>query len=233
MSAQFDETNHINLGTGVNGDGGTQMSISAWVFLDSDVGPNDARIIAKGTGTAANDVVWALRISQSGDRGQFSVRKSGTGQTTSLAGVATLATGVWHHLVGVCIDDTLEIWQNGVLENSNGIAAGNIDTSADETWIGDQPTVGTRPFDGRVTDVRIYNRALLLDDIVSIFNGHGIDGDATDVAYRWLLNEGTPGVVIGVGDIINVGPNALAAGDGVDSPTWSSDEVVHWRRMVQ
>ncbi len=233
MSVQLDGTNHLNLGTGVNVSGGTQMSISGWVYLDSDVGPNDNRIISKGVGTGANDVVWALRVSQSSDRPQFSVRIGGAAQITSLAGVATLAQNVWHHLVGVYNNGTIEIWSNGVLQNTRAVVAGNLDTNADQTWIGDQPTSDNRPLDGRVTDVRIYNRALLPDDIVSIFNGHGVDGDATDIAYRWPLNEGAPGVVIGAGDIINVGPNALAAGDGVSSPTWSSDEAVHWRRMVQ
>ncbi len=232
MSAQFDETNHIKLGTGLNVSG-NEMSISAWVFLDSDVGPNDARVISKGTGTGADDVPWALRISASSDRAQFSVRKGGTGQITSLSGVATLGQGVWHHLVGVCEDDELRIYQNNVLENAQAITAGDIDTNADETWIGDQPTSNNRPLDGRIADLRVYDAVLSVDRIASIFHGQGRDGDVDDLLYRWLLNEGAPGAVIGVGDIVNVGPSALANGDGSGSPTWSTDEVVNYRRRTQ
>ncbi|KKN36500.1 hypothetical protein LCGC14_0772860 [marine sediment metagenome] len=232
MSAQFDETNNVDLGTGLNVSG-SEISVSARVYLDSGVGPNDARIMIKGSGTGADDNPWGLRISQSGDRAQFNARIGGTNIITSLAGVPTLSTGVWHHLVGVRRGNAVEIWVNGLLENSNGDVGGDIDTNTDEVWLGDQPPSNGRAFDGRIALPELYDRALTGAEILSKFNQQGLDLNTDSLLSRYLLDEETPGTTIGASVVVDSGPSREPNGSGELTPAYGSDEAIIFRRRYR
>lgn len=230
MSAQFNETNNVDLGTGLN-PSGAEMSVSAWVYLDSDVGPADARVVCKG-GTSAGGQEYCLRVSASSDRPQFSASvNAGTQLTTSLAGVATLALNTWHHLVGVRRGSAVEIWANGVLENSNGATAGDMDTSADEAWLGDQPSTADRQLDGRVAKPQIFDYALTEAEILSIFNSHGLDGLIP--LSQYLLDEGVVGVAIAASVVVDSGPAREPNGSGEGAPVYGADEAIIFRRRYR
>ena len=63
------------------------------------------------------------------------------------------------HVAAVYDGTTMSLWQNGVLVGSLPKTGQIVTNSAVPMWIGNNP-VGPRSFDGRVDNLRIYNRAL-------------------------------------------------------------------------
>jgi hypothetical protein len=56
--------------------------------------------------------------------------------------------------------------------------------------------------DGMIADFRMYDRALRLEEIQSIYHMRGTDGIRFGLVQGWLLNEGAPGVAaVGAGSV--------------------------------
>ena len=75
--------------------------------------------------------------------------------------------GAWHHAVGVSLSATdHKLYVDGVLKtsNTNSVSAPAVDT----TTIGDNPKI-VFPWNGRIDDVRIYNRALSAGEISYLY----------------------------------------------------------------
>jgi len=128
------------------------ITISAWVNA-ADWGGN-RRIVQKGN----SDNQYRLLA-------ENSVLKF------HLNGVDTLTaplppTGVWVHLAATWDGSTMVIYTNGVQQTSQG-AGGSITTTADALAIAKKngSSVGGDYFNGRLDDVRIYNRALAAAEI--------------------------------------------------------------------
>jgi len=84
----------------------------------------------------------------------------------NVAGGTVLTTGQWYHLVGSYDGATLKTYVNGVLDRSFDYS-GDIDTSVEKLGIGAY-NVGDTPdffFNGKIDELRIYNRALSADEI--------------------------------------------------------------------
>ncbi|HLP11239.1 MAG TPA: LamG-like jellyroll fold domain-containing protein [Flavobacteriales bacterium] len=82
-----------------------------------------------------------------------------------------LTNSLWYHFVLVYTDDSLKLYVNGILENK--IAKGFASTfSATEPVLlgasGDPSN--DRYFNGTLDDIRIYNRAITLEEVDSLFN---------------------------------------------------------------
>ena len=90
-----------------------------------------------------------------------------------------------------------------------------------------------QPMDGAAEDVRIYDRTLSPDEILTIYNSRGRDGIALGRVAQYLLNEGAPGVVAsGAGVIKDSGPSGLD-GTPANSPTWASGELTFRRKPLR
>jgi len=73
----------------------------------------------------------------------------------------------WHHFVGI-FDGTTHIYKDGVLGGSGPTIGGTTQTGGDtQNWrIGSDTT----SFDGRIDEVRIYNRALSAAEIKMLYD---------------------------------------------------------------
>jgi hypothetical protein len=104
-------------------------------------------------------------------------------------------------------------------------------------------TDGTNPFEvGRLgtddfnlnqifEDVRVYSRALPLDEIETIFAVRGVDGIMDGLAARWYMAEASPGTsAAGAGSVKDWGVNALN-GTPTNSPVYR-EGVIRSRRKV-
>jgi len=162
-------SNRVSLGTfDVVGDG---LTIAMWCKADNlDTPGNDPRLFSKAIG-GNNDQHWFMISSgRQGSSKVFRFRLKTDGTTGELK--ANTETGlidldVWTHVAAVWDGAAMRLYKNGE-EVGSLEKGGTLSTNPDaKVSIGNQPEGigGDRPWDGQIDDVRLYNRALSVDEI--------------------------------------------------------------------
>jgi hypothetical protein len=137
----------------------TQWSASVWVYRNS---ASDGTIIRNDEGNGTRG--FLIDIFSNNARSYAYV--NGVNVAT---GATTLSAGKWYHLVGVCDGTTVKIYLNSVQDGSANIGTGgNIGLSSTPLYIG-YGNFANSNFDGYIDDVRIYNRALSLGEIKTLY----------------------------------------------------------------
>ncbi len=168
---RIEDNSNLRLGTG-------EITIDAWIKASPS---NTFRAIAAKLGLSFPFPGYALRIADdnkveflavdcaTGSCG-FSL-PGGGGSKQPVRSISVVADNTFHHVTGVRRPDgTLEIYVDGVLENTRVEPLRNTD-SADPFTIGEIDAVGPeQPFNGLIDEVDIYNRALSASEIQSIYN---------------------------------------------------------------
>jgi len=145
---------------------GTGITLSMWVKAD-DFDIHDGRFISKATGTSESRHYWMLSTLRE-DQLRFRL-KAGGSTSTLLSSPGQLQAGVWYHISATYDGTAMRIYKDGV-EVASTAKTGSIDTNpAVSAAIGNQPQgAGSRPFDGLIDDVRIYNHALTDVEIMAL-----------------------------------------------------------------
>ncbi|UCG52597.1 MAG: VCBS repeat-containing protein, partial [Candidatus Latescibacterota bacterium] len=156
---------YVNLG-GVDVAGGTGLTLSLW-FKADDFEVYDARFISKATGVQTPDHFWMLSTIDTTAL-RFRLRTDGTTSKLSTS-EGQIETGRWYHIAATYDGTMMRIYKDGVAIDSLA-KTGTIDTDPSVVAaIGNQPPgAGSRPFDGLIDDVRIYNRALSASELQSM-----------------------------------------------------------------
>lgn len=157
---------------------GNQLTISAWIKADrfDNTGGMYARIIGKAVGVAEQDTYWMLSTIYDGSTAKLRFRLKTEGNTSTLiASSGNLSVNVWTHAAVVYDGNNMIIYKDGV-EVGRTYKAGPIDTNSSvPVWIGNCPySSSSRPFDGTIDDVRVYNMALSPSEIQSVMNSSGV-----------------------------------------------------------
>ncbi|SFR61831.1 LamG-like jellyroll fold domain-containing protein [Halogeometricum limi] len=158
---------------------GSEMTISLWVNADTWEGTaNDMRFVSKTTSSSNSDHYWMFSEAQ--DQ-QLRFRLKTGGSTTKLVAPSgtSLTSGTWIHAVATYDGSQMRIYKNGN-EVASTSKSGNIDTSTSvPVALGSNPQdFGT--LDGRLDEVRIYDRALSqseIDDLYDARNGGSYTSD--------------------------------------------------------
>gem|GEM_PF-2609465 len=138
---------------------GSGLTISTWIKAD-DFGTSDGRIVSKATGTSTSSHWWMLSTVKKSGKYRLRFRLKADGSTSTLiASSGDLSAGQWVHATVTYDGFKMRIYMDGVLVGStNKSGSINLDPNVG-VRIGGNP-VGGKHFDGRIDDVRIYNRAL-------------------------------------------------------------------------
>ena len=152
------------------------ITLGAWVKPES-FAQNDGRIITKATGTNENDHFWMLSTIASGSEYVLRFRlKTDDGQntTTLIADGGALTVGEWTHAAATWDGTSTVLYKEGV-EVGRGAKAGTA-VAANPTLgisIGNHltGTTGSRAWDGLIDDVRVYNKALSVDELKDAMRG--------------------------------------------------------------
>ncbi|MHA2428754.1 MAG: LamG domain-containing protein, partial [Candidatus Hermodarchaeia archaeon] len=153
---------------------GNALTIAAWFKADTfdHLRYKDGRIVSKAVGIRTADHYWMLSsIDDSGiPRLRFRLKTSGT-TSTLIASSGDLEPGVWIHAAVIYDGSTMKIYKDGVLVGDTP-KSGNIDSGPTaQVWIGNNPpTDSSKPFDGMIDDVRLYDRALTEEEIQELMN---------------------------------------------------------------
>ena len=157
----LDSTNdYVDLGNDASLNITGQITISAWVKLDS-YGTSGARTVVSKWSSVAGQRQYMLTVYP--DKANLYVRRSDDGASIGLTGNATIQLNSWCYLVGVFngSTQTMEIYVNGAKDktSSSGVPAAMAST-ATKLIIGGYNNGASEKFSGLVDEVRIYNAAL-------------------------------------------------------------------------
>ena len=159
---------HVDLGTGLEL-AGNQLTIALWINAD-DFGITQARFAARAVGRNEQQQYWQVGTAgPNGNRIRFRVRTD-QGATTTLESGPILQPNVWTHVAATYDGSQMTIYRDGSATASIP-KSGNIDAEPGiDVWIGDSPPNGTRSFDGRIDELRIYERSLSSQEIQQIMD---------------------------------------------------------------
>jgi len=153
-----------------------EMTLAAWVYLDSTSalhGARNARVISKMDGGGRRS--WSMNIEMNVDGvpfpGTFQISSNGN-DVISLNDTETLPLDQWLHMVAVYRPgQAMELYLNGQLKVSNTTDIPGSQHSANSTsvFIGHRPACGNCGWYGSLDEVRAYERALSADDIKELF----------------------------------------------------------------
>jgi len=165
-----------------------QVTISAWIktIADSDdafyaVSKGDSYVLYKDMGS--NGVTFLC---------------NGIGRP--IAGTKNINDGKWHHVAGVYDGAAIYIYVDGQLDNMKS-SAGSIITNNSNVRIGSLESEANLECRGNIDNVRIFNRALSLEEINSLPNekpkqaaacwpGDNSPWASHDVRLRWTVAGG-------------------------------------------
>jgi Concanavalin A-like lectin/glucanases superfamily len=139
------------------------MTVSGWINAAA-FPVDDAAVVSKRSSDAVG-----YQLDTTVDRGPrtigFKISNAAGTSTVARYGATTLQVSTWYHVAGVydAAAQTLKVYLNGQLDN--GVLLGTVPTSQPSTnvnlHVGQRPgSPGTYNFQGRLDDIRIYNRAL-------------------------------------------------------------------------
>ncbi len=127
----------------------TGMTVSTWIKIESWTRKWQT-IVAKG------DREWRLARADDLPGLEFCVNNF---KPDCAVGKSAVADGKWHHVVGVWTGKTLDLYVDGVLDQSTPIREGAVNASDFDVLIGENSQRTGRMFDGAIDEVVILGAA--------------------------------------------------------------------------
>jgi len=137
------------------------MTISVWIYLNG-WGTWDPSVICR------KDWIYELHVMRDNKCLEFLTGDNWGGGALRTAN-NSLTLGAWHHVVAVKDTATAKkyLYINGSLSASGG--SGYAPTGSNTAPVEISGPSG-RAFDGKIDDVRVYNRVLSADDVTALYN---------------------------------------------------------------
>lgn len=139
-----------------------EYTVAAWIFADSWGGGGFGRVVDKaavGLGTG-----WGFYISSATSSAIF----IHYGGASAISASSSIGTNAWYHIAATRSGTSTRVYVNGAASGSPATTSAAVATTA-SMLIGDRVD-GGRAFDGRVDEVRIYNRALTAAEVATLYN---------------------------------------------------------------
>lgn len=178
------DANHLDI-TGT-------VTLSAWIRSDSypATGDYDSIIVKGNAGTPAINYGMETYGQSSTQYLTFFFHN---GSSQIIRGSTGLTTGVWHHVAVVYNDaaNDIRLYVNGAQESETVITGSpettSIITNSVQTEIGSYNS-DRHWFDGRIDEVRVYNRAFSGDEVVQLYRLTTPTGIDTGLKGYWSFN---------------------------------------------
>jgi hypothetical protein len=175
----------------------SQITVSAWVNLDPVTA--ERKVVAKWSDSPWG-YCWLMTVYASSVN--FWVQPASGTQTGAASG-APLGAGAWHHLAGTYDGANVRLYIDGAQAGSAALAGAlrTDSTTPIRIGAGSDGTVGqAEPFDGRIDDVRIYDRALTPAEITTLYTGMlpstftlAAAGQTAQISLSWSAPAGATG----------------------------------------
>ena len=150
---------------------GTGLTLLGWFNADSIL-ETDPRIVSKAAGTGPSDAWWQLSTHSSGAERYLRMRVKASGTTTTLADSSVkLSIGRWYFAAGTydAASGKMKLYLDGVeIAAAVHVVVGPVDTDPTVSVEVGANGTGERFFDGRLDDVRVYDRPLGGSEIAAL-----------------------------------------------------------------
>ena len=159
---------------------GAAMSMAAWIKPERLDGlAAEGRIISQANGTSAGNHIFMLSPYPKNGGGigvRFRLKINGSTKTLVATG-GGIQVGLWTHVAAVFDGDTMYVYQDGEEVGRMNVSGSISGSNSIPVWIGGNPSGATdRPFAGNIDDVRIYDRALSEDEIMTLADVQSANG---------------------------------------------------------
>lgn len=154
---------------------GFPFSYTCWGLSNvSGAGPRESCAVGTSIYTSAFLRAWYnLSWGSNSGSSQISVLSKDGGGTSYARATVDFTVGRWHHAVGVwAANNSRRVYMDGANSAVNTDVR-NFDSSVNRQSIGGvyhNTTTIEQPFDGRITDVRIYGKALTAAEVRAIYD---------------------------------------------------------------
>lgn len=181
-----------SLATFQNVTGGTIM---CWVNLQGTLPTTETLIYiysVNGSGSARFSLSFRGQLTKF----RTSARRLDADSVTTVDSTTTVVAGTLYHICAVAEfnNTALRLYVNGVQENSATIAgwtAATSNTASTSAYVASNSTGSY--FNGLVTDVRSYSRALTAQEVLNVYGGRGRDSVVLNMQDRWKMAGDPPG----------------------------------------
>ena len=194
---------HLELGSIPDIAYATDLSIGIWFNADvsQQVGQGEHNMLWS---SGRNQLYLSLR-----DDGLIQLGGSGfCSEIGNLVGQEAVASNVWHHVVAIVRDSTLELWFDGELVEQDNAPV--VLCNADQFWIGSMYGYAPHGFVGDLDEFGIWGRSLLADEVVALYESQLEGSGCTD----FLACNYDETAVIDDGSCVSCDVLALACGTG-------------------
>lgn len=154
------------------------LSLMAWIWLNSTFGSGYQAIIGRWNDSAPRSYLLCLGSSGSGHNNAVFFLNSTIGTTALDSGSAqSFYQGKWSHVAGVYDRSAgaMKFYTNAVLDGSGAFTDGALQGNTRNNQIGNH-TSNTAFFNGKIDDVRMYDRALTAAEVLAIYTA-GLAGN--------------------------------------------------------
>lgn len=163
---EFDGNDYVDLGTQLT-QGFTTMTVAAWIRTSAG---GDRVIVERGVWN--DDDGFALFVDIFG-RATWGHWGDNGANNAIVSSTVSVRDGTWHHVAGtlepVGSEYKYTLYIDGAFNKSN-TSYRAVTASTEPTGIGRRiPTSNNYYFDGRIDEVRIYDRALSADEVESLY----------------------------------------------------------------
>lgn len=152
------------------------ITVAAWIYRNANQN-GWITLATRQKGTSYFEHYW---LGFNGSNYRWFVNTTNGYSNYNLGGTAPL--GQWVHLAGTYDGSTVKLFMNGV-ENFSSAHGGTLPSETNPINIGGSSNDGTgninEDFNGKVDNVRIYNRAISASEIESVFQSEGDIGTTT------------------------------------------------------
>lgn len=203
------------------------ITIMAWIRLTTlpSVNGEEGVIFGKIL-DSSHDIGYDLEVRNADDC--LRMRRSTNGTTAiNCVGVTPLVVGRRYHVGAIWDTSAMRVMVNGAVDGTVATTGATF-SSTQAFKIGIRGDLA-KAFNGLITDVRIYNRALSPDAVAAVYYGKGHDGIVTGGVGRWRMDDNAPGVIASGAVVNDEWQNHLNM-TAFNSPTWQEDFLAFRRR---
>ena len=154
---------------------GGKFSFFAWI---NETNQTSGNTIIKNWGDSIAGMIHFDTQANSNKRLSLYVSQSDGTVIGPLTGASDLSISTWYHVGIVANGSTIQMYLNGAATGSPGSYNGTLKTSFTNIRLGAKPDDGTGVsgstplfFNGRMDDVRFYNRALSFAEVLALYGG--------------------------------------------------------------
>jgi len=166
-SLRFDGIdNYVNVGNIATINITEQITLEAWIKYNLS-GGSQKGILAKDH-TGVGDGYGLYLQNTAAEHAGTSMRIGGVWE--QLYTTKNLNDNQWHHIVATYNGTGITLYIDGTFDSSKA-ASGSISYNSRSLLIGVQAAAGLTYFDGYIDNVKIYNRAISLNEVRAGFNG--------------------------------------------------------------